>query len=134
MENMTSPASSSKVRLFTRYEVSRHDETDETWIIIHNSVYDVTDFLAKHPGGADLLIEQSGLDASDPFENVGHSSDARQMMEKYKIGEVVEEERTPPWKDDTKRDGANGTGEDDGSRKDSGYLQKYFNNIYCIYL
>lgn len=30
---------------FTRAEVSQHNNLKETWIIIHNNVYDVTNFL-----------------------------------------------------------------------------------------
>jgi len=35
-------------------------------------------------------MEQNGRDATEPFEDIGHSTDARQMMESYKIGELVE--------------------------------------------
>lgn len=44
----------------------------------------------QHPGGEEVLLEQSGRDATEPFEDVGHSSDARKMMEPYKVGELVE--------------------------------------------
>lgn len=44
----------------------------------------------KHPGGEEVLLEQAGIDGSEPFEDVGHSSDARQMMEPFKIGELIE--------------------------------------------
>lgn len=55
-----------------------------------------------------MLIEQAGKDATENFEDVGHSNDARDMMKKYKIGELVESERTsvaqksePTWSTDT---------------------------------
>lgn len=32
-------------RLFTRAEVAKHNDSKEPWIIIHDSVYDVTKFL-----------------------------------------------------------------------------------------
>lgn len=38
-------------------------------------------------------MEQAGREATDAFEDVGHSSDARELMKKYKIGEVIEGER-----------------------------------------
>lgn len=41
-----------------------------------------------------MLLEQGGKDASESFEDVGHSTDAREMMVRYKIGEVIESERT----------------------------------------
>lgn len=47
-------------------------------------------FLLKHPGGEEVLIEQAGKDATEEFEDVGHSSDAREIMQKYKIGELIE--------------------------------------------
>ncbi|KAK2584524.1 hypothetical protein KPH14_006894 [Odynerus spinipes] len=104
----------STVKYYTRAEVTKHNQTNDVWIIIHNKVYDVTNFLNQHPGGEEVLLEQAGRDATEPFEDIGHSSDAREMMEPYKIGELVEEERT---KDDEKkdRDWANGTSDGDSS-------------------
>ena len=39
-------------------------------------------------------MEQAGKEATEAFEDVGHSTDAREMMKKFKIGEIVESERT----------------------------------------
>jgi len=44
----------------------------------------------QHPGGEEVLLEQAGKDATEAFEDVAHSSDAREIMTKYKIGELVE--------------------------------------------
>lgn len=38
-------------------------------------------------------MEQAGKDATEAFEDVGHSTDARELMKRFKIGEVVESER-----------------------------------------
>jgi cytochrome b5 len=40
------------------------------------------------PGGEEVLIENSGKDATESFEDVGHSTDAREMMKDYLIGEI----------------------------------------------
>ncbi|CAD7013647.1 cytochrome b5 [Ceratitis capitata] len=97
------------IKVFTREEVSKHNTNKNTWLIIHNNVYDVSEFLNEHPGGEEVLIEQGGKEATESFEDVGHSSDAREMMAKYKIGELVEAERTnvpeksePTWNADQK--------------------------------
>ncbi|CAH1173567.1 unnamed protein product [Phaedon cochleariae] len=74
-------------------DVKAHNDNKSTWIVIHNNVYDVTSFLNEHPGGEEVLLENAGKDASENFEDVGHSSDARELMVKYKIGELVESER-----------------------------------------
>ncbi len=42
----------------------------------------------KHPGGEEVLKEQHGKDASNAFEDVGHSSDAREQMKAYEIAQL----------------------------------------------
>ncbi|KAE8695823.1 Cytochrome b5 isoform E [Hibiscus syriacus] len=42
----------------------------------------------EHLGGDEVLLAASGKDATDDFENVGHSDDARELMKKYLTGEV----------------------------------------------
>ena len=82
-------------KAFKREEVKHHNDNQSSWIIIHNNVYDVTSFLAEHPGGEEVLLEQAGRDGSEAFEDVGHSSDARELMMKYKVGEIIESECKP---------------------------------------
>ncbi|NXF98857.1 CYB5B protein, partial [Sakesphorus luctuosus] len=69
-------------------EVEKRNSSRETWLIIHGRVYDVTRFLEEHPGGEEVLLEQAGRDATESFEDVGHSMDAREMLKQYYIGEV----------------------------------------------
>lgn len=48
--------------------------TDERCIVaIGGSIYDVTSFLLDHPGSPETLTEGAGCDASDAFEEIGHS-------------------------------------------------------------
>lgn len=69
-------------------EVAKHNSLKELWLVIHGRVYDVTPFLNEHPGGEEVLLEQAGIDASESFEDVGHSSDAREMLKQYYIGDL----------------------------------------------
>lgn len=41
-----------------------------------------------HPGGDEVLLSATGKDATDDFEDVGHSDSAREMMDKYYIGDI----------------------------------------------
>ncbi|KAK8718258.1 hypothetical protein V6N13_045499 [Hibiscus sabdariffa] len=70
----------------TSPSASRHGT--DCWLLISGKVYDVTQFLEEHPGGDEVLLAASGKDATDDFEDVGHSDDARELMKKYCIGEV----------------------------------------------
>ena len=45
---------------FTLNEVSRHNQVDDCWIIIHNMIYDVTTYLSLHPGGIPLILKCAG--------------------------------------------------------------------------
>ncbi|KAK9304790.1 hypothetical protein QLX08_003993 [Tetragonisca angustula] len=80
-------------KFYTREEVAKHNDNKDLWFIIHNKVYNVTQFI-NHPGGEEVLLEQGGQDCTEAFEDIGHSSDARELMEIFKIGELVKEERT----------------------------------------
>jgi len=74
-------------------EVAGHTDKTSCWIVIHDKVFDVTKFLEEHPGGEEVLLEQGGKDATEHFEDVGHSTDARTMMKDYQIGELTEEDK-----------------------------------------
>ncbi|XP_033753769.1 cytochrome b5-like [Pecten maximus] len=87
---MTEEASNLKV--FREAEV-RNNKDKSTLLIIHDSVYDVTKFLEEHPGGEEVLLEQAGKDATEAFEDVGHSTDAREMMKDYLIGVLHESDK-----------------------------------------
>ncbi|KAF7826224.1 cytochrome b5-like [Senna tora] len=69
-------------------EVAKHNHKKDCWIIIHGKVYDVTPFLEEHPGGDEVLLLAAEKDATDDFEDVGHSDSAKEMMQKYFVGEV----------------------------------------------
>jgi len=75
-------------KVFTLEEVKKHDSGKDCWCVVHNKVYDVTEFLAEHPGGEEILLETAGTDSTEAFEDVGHSQDARTLLEDYYIGEL----------------------------------------------
>ncbi|XP_045493900.1 cytochrome b5-like [Colias croceus] len=78
---------------FTRKEISSRNSKNDAVVIIDNQVYDLTPFLDDHPGGHEVLLNVVGKDASEDFEDVGHSIDAKELMKKYLIGQIVAEER-----------------------------------------
>ncbi|XP_026575571.1 cytochrome b5 [Pseudonaja textilis] len=80
---------------FTLAEVAKHSSDREAWLVIHDRVYDVTRFLDEHPGGDKVLLEQAGRDATESFEDVGHSMDAKEMLKQYLMGEVHPDDRKP---------------------------------------
>ncbi|XP_077227064.1 cytochrome b5-like [Tasmannia lanceolata] len=75
-------------KLFTLEDVSKHNNNKDCWLIISGKVYDVTKFLEDHPGGDEVLLSATGKDATNDFEDVGHSPSARAMMDEYYVGKV----------------------------------------------
>ena len=63
-------------------------------IVINNNVYNITEYLRKHPGGEEILLNLNGQDATEEFNDIGHSSGARKILEKYKIGTLLEADKT----------------------------------------
>uniref|UniRef100_A0A8C9S2H4 Cytochrome b5 type B n=1 Tax=Scleropages formosus TaxID=113540 RepID=A0A8C9S2H4_SCLFO len=76
------------VTFYTLEEVKQHNTSTDSWLVIHDRVYDISSFLEEHPGGEEVLLEQAGADATESFEDVGHSLDAREMLQQYLIGEL----------------------------------------------
>ncbi|KAL5482343.1 hypothetical protein ACEPAI_8937 [Sanghuangporus weigelae] len=56
-------------------EVAKHNSAKSCWVIIKNKVYDVTDFLPEHPGGAKIILKYAGKDATEAYEPI-HPPDA----------------------------------------------------------
>uniref|UniRef100_A0A8C9VGH2 Cytochrome b5 type B n=1 Tax=Scleropages formosus TaxID=113540 RepID=A0A8C9VGH2_SCLFO len=77
------------VKYYTCEEINRHNLSKDIWVVIHDKVYDITSFLEEvTPGGEEVLLEQAGDDATDSFEDVGHSTDAGEMLQQYFVGEL----------------------------------------------
>ncbi|KPJ11084.1 Cytochrome b5 [Papilio machaon] len=92
---ITFDCSMGEVKRFSRAEVAQHKGRagGRLWLVYKDSVYDLTDYLAEHPAGDAIILEEGGEDVSKAFDEVGHSGDARDIMAKYKIGEVNEDEK-----------------------------------------
>lgn len=55
--------------VFSRAEVARHRTAEDCWIVIGDGVYDVSGWLARHPGRAGPILAKAGQDASAAFKH-----------------------------------------------------------------
>ncbi|KAJ5990846.1 hypothetical protein N7522_011053 [Penicillium canescens] len=76
---------------FTPADVASHNSAEKgLYIIIDSNVYDVTNFIDEHPGGAKILKRVAGKDASKQFWKYHNESVLKKYSPKLKIGEVKE--------------------------------------------
>ncbi len=75
-------------RLITMEEVNKHNKNDDVWIVVNKKVYDCTDYLNMHPGGADSILINAGEDCTEDFTAI-HSIKATKMLDKYYIGDLL---------------------------------------------
>lgn len=74
-------------------EVEKHATESDCWMAIEGRVYDVTDFVAQHPGGK-AILNGCGKDATTlfnerPTNNKGpHPAQAMQQLEQFVIGNL----------------------------------------------
>jgi cytochrome b involved in lipid metabolism len=73
-------------------ELSKHNKSNDCWVAIRGNVYDVTSYLDEHPGGADLILNYCGEDATSAYNNKGgegrHSSKADSILNTYLLGNL----------------------------------------------
>jgi L-lactate dehydrogenase (cytochrome) len=53
--------------MFSASDVARHNSRDSCWVVIEGDVYDVTEFLDEHPGGANIILRYGGKDATEEY-------------------------------------------------------------------
>ncbi|KAJ8548617.1 hypothetical protein ON010_g11057 [Phytophthora cinnamomi] len=77
-------------REYSSCEMKRHQSQRSCWIRVDDSVYDVTDLLGVHPGGAQVLLEaaQHGGDCGPILKT--HPPAAREMLTQYRLGRYYE--------------------------------------------
>ncbi|KAJ3031382.1 UNVERIFIED_CONTAM: Cytochrome b5 [Siphonaria sp. JEL0065] len=74
--------------VYTLTDVKKHNTAKDCWMIIHGKVYNVTAFLDEHPGGAEIMVELAGQDATEAFDDIGHSLDAKKLLADFLVGTV----------------------------------------------
>eukprot|EP00164_Ancoracysta_twista_P001933 GFYU01002542.1.p1 GENE.GFYU01002542.1~~GFYU01002542.1.p1 ORF type:complete len:541 (+),score=179.67 GFYU01002542.1:233-1855(+) len=86
---------------FTWEEVARHNNKTSAWVSIGAKVYDITDWLDKHPGGRSHLLLAAGRDITDLYKSYHPLTNLPdKYLAAYEIGTLVSLEH-PQYKPDT---------------------------------
>uniref|UniRef100_A0A7S4JIJ4 L-lactate dehydrogenase (cytochrome) n=1 Tax=Paramoeba aestuarina TaxID=180227 RepID=A0A7S4JIJ4_9EUKA len=92
-------------------EVARHNNRNTCWMVLFGEVYDLTRFLSEHPGGAQILLKNSGKDGTAAFSQVHSKAILKELKPEEKIGEINPKEAgkggeidlVSEWKEKRKR-------------------------------
>ena len=78
-------------RTFTMAQIATHNSESSCYTVVSGSVYDLTPFVGKHPGGMGRILSICGKDGSAAFSDQ-HEEDRRPANElaKLKIGTLVQ--------------------------------------------
>jgi cytochrome b involved in lipid metabolism len=89
---LVSPSSTplSSVKTYTLAEIATHNTEQSCYVTIRGEVYDVTQWIPKHPGGPQRIINLCGTDATQAFETKHDDAPKpNAMLATFKIGELA---------------------------------------------
>ncbi|CAG7920330.1 unnamed protein product [Penicillium olsonii] len=78
----------SETKELTFQEIAEHNTKKDLYLIVHDKVYDCSSFVDEHPGGEEVLLDVGGQDSTEAFEDVGHSDEAREILDAMLVGTV----------------------------------------------
>ncbi|KAL4655598.1 sulfite oxidase, mitochondrial [Arapaima gigas] len=97
--------------IYTQEEVAKHcSPAKGVWVTYKGGVYDITDFVALHPGGDKILLAAGGpLEPFWALYAVHNQEHVQEILSEYKVGELSPEDckqvvsTTDPYADDPPR-------------------------------
>ncbi|TKA52375.1 putative cytochrome b5 [Friedmanniomyces simplex] len=85
----------SETKELTYSDVSEHTSKKDLYLVVHDKVYNCSSFVDEHPGGEEVLLDVGGQDATEAFEDVGHSDEAREILNGLLIGNLKRQAGDP---------------------------------------
>ncbi|EKM59776.1 uncharacterized protein PHACADRAFT_137978 [Phanerochaete carnosa HHB-10118-sp] len=78
-------------KIITYDDLKANSTKNSLYVLLHTKVYNVTKFIEEHPGGDEVILAEAGKDATEAFEDVGHSDEARALLKGFYVGEFEKE-------------------------------------------
>ena len=76
---------------YTLAQIGIHNTAHSCWTAINGSAYDLTQWIAQHPGGEGAILSICGTDGSAAFNGQhGGQGKPAQILETFKIGPVIQ--------------------------------------------
>ena len=78
-------------QVYSLATVAQHDNVDDCWYVLYDTIYDLTDYVYQHPGGARRIFNECGTDATSTYEaERKHDQDLleKEGMDFFKLGSL----------------------------------------------
>lgn len=70
-------------------ELANHRSAESCWVVLYGNVYDVTDFIPSHPGGAKAILQLAGQDATEEYDPIHPPGTLEESLKpEAKIGKI----------------------------------------------
>ncbi|MFA6355335.1 MAG: cytochrome b5 domain-containing protein [Candidatus Paceibacterota bacterium] len=98
-DTLNQMTASGKSIVLSSTEITKHNKSNDCWIIISGKVYNITSYFGSHPGGDSTMTPTCGIDATAAYatrdpnaktsgSRIAHSSSAQGMLASYYIGDL----------------------------------------------
>jgi cytochrome b involved in lipid metabolism len=90
MPTATTPVAGASANTFTMVQIASHNSAASCWSVVGGSVYDLSSFVSKHPGGSSAIKSMCGVDGTAAFSGQhGSSGKPASTLAQYKIGALA---------------------------------------------
>jgi cytochrome b involved in lipid metabolism len=89
--NETNNLTQEAINYYTIQDVSQHNSKDSCWTVVRGEVFDLTQWISRHPGGPEKILNICGKDGTKAFVNKhGSQEKPESILEGFKIGKLKE--------------------------------------------
>jgi predicted NAD/FAD-binding protein/cytochrome b involved in lipid metabolism len=90
VETSSKLSSEEDLPLVSLDELRKHTEADSLWVVYGGVVYDVTNYVAEHPGGGDTLLQAGGQDLEVIWRHypIHTQQDITSVLQPYQVGRL----------------------------------------------
>jgi cytochrome b involved in lipid metabolism len=90
-QNETNNLTQEAINYYTMQDVSQHNSKDSCWAVVRGEVFDLTQWISRHPGGPEKILNICGKDGTKAFVNKhGSQEKPESVLESFKIGKLKE--------------------------------------------
>ncbi|MEN9622029.1 MAG: hypothetical protein RLZZ67_463 [Candidatus Parcubacteria bacterium] len=91
VSNTQTSTTTTEAQVYTLADVAKHASATSCWVAVRARVYDLTPWIAEHPGGESAILSMCGRDGTQDFmdQHGGQGRPERELV-KYNIGTLVQ--------------------------------------------